>query len=510
MFKWLSRKKPTAEVVQPPKPLGFFSTDSTLAYTGDKTLDILSKSFQVTARDFQAYDESGKVAVGMDAAENMASVKLGSFGGYNIPLVQLDWYAGQGFIGYQTCAIIAQNWLVEKACEMPAKDAARHGYEITVNDGTEVKPEIIDEIRKLDKKYAVKNHCVRMVKMGRVFGIRIVMFKVESKDPLYYEKPFNPDGITPGSYKGIAQIDPYWITPELSFAASSDPTATDYFEPTWWRVNGRRIHRSHLVIFRTGEVADILKPTYMFGGVSVPQRIAERVYASERTANEAPQLAMSKRMTVLNVDVAQALANADSFSEKMRQWMSWVSNFGVKIIGGEEKIEQFDTTLANLDDVIMSQFQLVSAASGVPATKLLGTTPKGFNSSGEYEEKSYHEECESIQEHDMSPLVERHHLLLIRSEIAPKYGIKPFSTDVNWKPVDSPTAMEQADLNNKKADTDSKLSAIGAIDGFDVRNRLIADPDSGYNGIDPIVPGGPGDREAEREEEEDAKAADKA
>ena len=58
----------------------------------------------------------------------------------------------------------------------------------------------------------------------------------------------------------------------------------------------------------------------------------------------------------------------------------------------------------------MSQYQLVAAAANVPATKLLGTTPKGFNATGEYEEASYHEELESIQANDLSRLLARHHL----------------------------------------------------------------------------------------------------
>ena len=44
----------------------------------------------------------------------------------------------------------------------------------------------------------------------------------------------------------------------------------------------------------------------------------------------------------------------------------------------------------------------------------------------------------------------------------------------------------------------------GAIDGTDIRGRLINDLDSGYNGIEEIVPGGPGDREARTEEKAEA------
>ena len=128
--------------------------------------------------------------------------------------------------------------------------------------------------------------------MGRVFGVRIALFVIESEDPDYYVKPFNADGVTPGSYKGISQIDPYWCTPELSQRAASDPTALDFYEPTYWIINGRRVHKSHLVIMRGPDVGDILKPSYLYGGLSVPQLIYERVYAAERTANEAPQLCL--------------------------------------------------------------------------------------------------------------------------------------------------------------------------------------------------------------------------
>jgi phage-related protein (TIGR01555 family) len=165
-----------------------------------------------------------------------------------------------------------------------------------------------------------------------------------------------------------------------------------------------------------------------------------------------------------------------------------MNNFGVKVIGNNEneEIQQFDTSLADLDAVIMSQFQLVAAAAEVPATKLLGTTPKGFNSTGEYDARSYHQKLTSIQQHGLSPLLDRHHLLLIKAFVAPKFGIAPFKLESNWNPVDEPTAAELADINLKKAQADSTYVQTGAIDGVDVRDKLIADKDSGFNGIQPI------------------------
>lgn len=400
----------------------------------------------------------------------------------------LGWLSGQAFIGYHACALLMQHWLIDKACTMPARDAVRVGYDVTVNDGTAVSPEVLDALAQFDRKRNIRREMVEFCRWGRGFGIRVALPVVESADPRYYEKPFNPDGVTPGSYKGISQIDPYWMTPWLSQRASTDPSARDFYVPTWWMINGKRYHHTHLIIMRTAEPADLLKPTYLYGGVPVPQRILERVFAAERVASEGPALALSKRATVVHTDVAAAMADQQAFEQKMALWRAWLDNFGIKVVGTDETVDQFETSLADLDEVIMTQYQLVAAAAGVPATKLLGTTPKGFNATGEYEESAYHEELESIQEHDLTPLLDRHHLLAIRSEIAPRFKIKPFSTEVVWHPLDALTAKEQAEVNKIKAETDAVYVNAGVVDAEDVRGRIVSDEASGYSGLPDEVP----------------------
>lgn len=468
-------------------PRGFFSTS--MSYL---PVDVAAwnqqHAFQRTSADFAPSGTMDQAA--MDSIDGLkAQFTLGQQG---MNSLLMSWYISQGFIGYQSCALIAQHWLVDKACSQPGRDAVRNGYEITINDGEEASPELLDYIRNADKRFGLNRHMEEFSKFNRVFGIRIALFQVDSTDPEYYEKPFNPDGVTPGSYKGISQVDPYWITPELDMRAVAHPESRHFYEPTWWRVSGKRYHRSHLVVVRGADVGDILKPSYLYGGVSLTQQIYERVYAAERTANEAPQLAETKRLTTLKVDTAAALGNQQEFEQNLQQWVFYRNNYGIKVIGGDEEVQQFDTSLADLDDVIMTQYQLVAAVARVPATKLLGTTPKGFNATGEAEEASYHEELESIQTHELQPLLERHHLLLVRSEILPKFGATP-SITVKWNPLDSPTALELAQTNLAKAQADQALQAAGAIDGTDIRNRLISDLESGYNGlgVDPLIESDP-------------------
>lgn len=419
-------------------------------------------------------------AAGMDA-QVKTSMTAGQFG---VPDEQLAWYAGQGFPGYQILAMLCQNWLIDKAVTMPAKDAVRNGFDITASDGTEVKPEVFDFIRQRDKRYKLRQNMVDFIRYGRMFGIRVAMFKVDVPNPQkYYELPYNPDGIRPGSYRGISQIDPYWMAPVLDTLAASDPSAINFYQPTWWIIGGMKVHHTHLIISVPNPVADILKPTYLYGGISTPQKIYERVYAAERTANEAPLLAMTKRTIVMFTDLTQAIADQEKFEERMGWWSRTMNNFGIKIVGEGDKVEQHDTSLSDLDAAIMTQFQLVAAASDTPATKLLGTQPKGFNATGEFEESSYHEFLEGLQEHDLTPLVNRHHEMVIRSDVKPKFGLT-FSTDISWLPLDAPTALEQAQINESKSATDVNLVNAGAITPMEVRERLVNDPGSGYNGLD--------------------------
>lgn len=459
---------------------GFFSKDvQTLQSRRDaKNLEYaIARTFQRTDKDFV---KSGGLA--MDSLPSSGGISPYQLQA-TISSNQLAWYASQGFIGYQTCAILSQHWLVDKACTMPARDAIRNGYDVTSNNGESIDPAILQYIRLRDIHFNISENMVQMVRQARIFGIRIAMFDIVSTDPQYYEKPYNPDGIAPDSYRGVVQIDPYWIVPELDFQSATNPMNRNFYEPTFWRVaGGQRIHRSHLIIVRTSEVPDILKPTYLYGGLPLTQRIYERVYAAERCANEAPQLLLTKRTNALKMDTTAALANEGEFEANMTTWAYYRDNYGVKVLGDGEEIQQFDTALADLDAVIMTQYQLVASIAGVPATKLLGTTPKGFQSTGEAEAESYRQELESIQNSDLTPFLQRHHEILCLSEVKHRFDVR-LETEIVWTPLDSPTAAEVAATNLARAQAAVALASVGAIDGNDERSRIMADPESGYNGL---------------------------
>jgi DNA topoisomerase IB len=228
-----------------------------------------------------------------------------------------------------------------------------------------------------------------------------------------------------------------------------------------------------------------MKPLYLFGGVPLSQMIMERVYAAERTANEAPALALSKRTTVWLTDMSKVMADPVKAQAAIADWIAYRDNFGIKIGDKEgDDFQQFDTNVSDFDGLVMTQYGLVAATAGCPITKLMGSSPGGFQATGEYDEASYHEMEESMQERDFSPLVERHHALVMRSEVLPKFEeLADVEVLVKWHELDALTHIEQSTVNLNKAQTGAALIASGALSPADEHARVAADKESGYHGI---------------------------
>ena len=306
-------KKKKPEVKQEEKKESAHDGFSTNLFDGSaqdddgKTSEQVKREYiQANAIQRTAPSPTGKDGVAMDSCDASSAQYQANYEQAN-PHLLAYYIASSSFIGYYACAIIAQHWLVSKGCELKARDAVKKWYDITVDDETELSPKQIKFISKQDSKFKLKHNMVQAVKFRNVFGIRHILFK--NTDPDFdYEKPFNPDSFKNGKYSGMSQIDPYWITPEFENQDLTDPSAIGFYEPTYWLINGKRYHKSHFVILQGDEVSDYLKPTYRYGGVPLTQKVYERVYASERTANEAPQLVMTKRLNVRKVDPAKAQA----------------------------------------------------------------------------------------------------------------------------------------------------------------------------------------------------------
>ena len=117
MLKWLLGKTEVQKEPEQPKPRkSLFSTHEFDLLDPDRIRNKVADGLNALQREQPAFH--GDYAMD-DSSNGIANFKMYANGINTVSDAVVGWYATQGFIGAQLCGIIAQNWLVNKACAMP-------------------------------------------------------------------------------------------------------------------------------------------------------------------------------------------------------------------------------------------------------------------------------------------------------------------------------------------------------------------------------------------------------
>ncbi len=449
--------------------------------------EVFDRAIQRRADSYIAVKKKNGERVAMDEMIKPCSINCA------LPPEMIPFFS-EYFIGYQACALLAQNAYIKKICEIPPQDAIAVDYKLHYRDEDSDKDDSTDknEEQQLladmklasDKDFKIKEVCKRAAINKKIFGQCIVVptFNVDMEDAM--SKPYNPKAVKKGTYTGMQIIEPFWVTYDLTLDQVSRPDKKGFYEPEYYKVNGgTRIHKSWVRKLINGTVSDILKPTYFYGGIPLPQQVYSRVFCAEKVANEAPKLALSKRLLVVDGNINSMIANPEGAEEVMTGLSNIRDNFGFMIKNPGDQVMQVDTALADFDALIMTQFQLVAAIGEMPVTKLMKTQLKGLANSGDYEMKDYAQSLVTIQENDFNPILDFHNELYCLSV----YG-KDLNLDVIWNAIDTPTEVELAQIENQQAQTDATYVGAGILSQEEVRTMLKDNDDSRFRNISDETP----------------------
>lgn len=393
------------------------------------------------------------------------------------------------WITYTGCAIIATHEFVNRACMIPAEDAIAHGYKVVCsspkhehdNEHDSAEADFLNEIKKAADRMGLNESCIRLNYKKKVFGIGIaipwVEFREDYRSPsdstgataYSYADPYDPKAVKPGSFKGFAVIDPHWLTYQWDKLSRTDPSYPHFLVPTWIKVGDKRIHRSWVIRAVNSELPDIFKPVYLYGGLSLTQMIYERVWAADKLANEAPLLAMTKRLLIADGNLEQLQSDPARANKFFNAINFFRDNFSIFIKKPSSNVTQLDTNLSELTPLTMSQYQLVAAIAQIPVTKLLKNVPSGLQATGQYEWDDYAQSLKAIQNNDYTPLCKMFYELYCASNYPEKEDMR---LDIEWNPIDVPKESEVAQMSSQTAQYVSHLINTGLIDIAEGRAML--------------------------------------
>lgn len=447
--------------------------------------DLLERLFPRNINDVQVVNtKTGQKVVAMDSMYKPATYQE------DLPMFMVPFF-NHSFIGWQACALLTQNAYIRKACEIPARDAIAVEYKLHYvngddNDESTDKSEeekVLAELKQIsDRKMKIKNVLRDANIFKKTYG-QILVVPTFSED-IDMSEPFDLSKIKKGTYTGMQIIQPFWVTYQMGVEQLNRPDKAGFYEPEYYTIpNKAKIHKSWVIKLVNGVCPDILKPVYYYGGIPLTQMIYERVFCAEKVANEAPKLALTKRLLVVDGNVAQLTANPDQAYETMETVATMRDNMGFMVKERGDSISQIDTSLTDFDALVMTQFQLVAAVAEMPVTKLMKTQLKGLANTGDYETKDYNQTLKEIQESDFNAILLRHYQLLSMSEKG-----KDLDIDIVWDEIDTPTALEQAQVESQQAQTDATYVGAGIIDPTEVRTMLRANDDSRFRNLSEDMP----------------------
>lgn len=421
----------------------------------------------------------------------------------------LKHFQSRMWITFSANAIIATHEIVNLCCSIPGKDAIAHGYKVVCASNDHQKTEAAkaqhdanevrfhQQIKVAADKMGMNETCAKLNYYKKVYGVGIaiprVKFKKDAKSPsdstgntpYSYADPYNPEMIEPGSYKGFAVVDPIWITYDFNTEEFLDPISPTFQIPTWINTHNRRIHHTWAIRVLNSEVPDILKPSYYYSGLSLTQMLYERVWCADKLANEAPLLAMTKRLLIADGNLEQMIGDPRHTNIFFKAINYFRDNFSIFVKKPSANVTQLDTSLADLAPLTSYQYQQVSAIAQIPVTKLFKNVPTGLQSTGDYEWDDYAQTLMEIQKHDYTPLLRKHFELYIASFYPDRKDLK---LDIEWNPIDVPKEKEQVQMASQLAQSTGSLCSQGVILIREARAMLRASSNPMFQYIDPVVP----------------------
>lgn len=158
---------------------------------------------------------------------------------------------------------------------------------------------------------------------------------------------------------------------------------------------------------------------------------------------------------------------------------------GVALDADSESAERVTTSLAGYSEATDRVALALSAASGIPATRLLGRSPDGMNATGASDTTNLHALVRSYQAERVEPLHLAQYRWLLREE-----GLTPadWRLEIKYAPLTQPTELEQADARLKTAQRDQIEIQSGVVTAAEVaRSRYGGDRYSAETTITPEV-----------------------
>lgn len=268
--------------------------------------------------------------------------------------------------------IYMDTWIGKRIVELPVSRAMRNGLLLEMDNEADE-----DKVWELYEKFNIEELIIKAQKSADIYGSSIILLKDRTQDPLGKA----------GDYKSL----------ELSYVEfpfyTVSPRVTNVYAPgiVSFSLLGVSVNESFCAPFIGVPTVHRLAPSYKYYGMSVYQSVWSALVNDQVIMTAAANITYRSsirhyklkglQQQVLAKREDQALARASLLDES-------VGIFGSAVMDSEDEMQVLTQTLTGLAEIDRRSAERLAAATGIPATLLLGKSPDGQNSTGKSDENN--------------------------------------------------------------------------------------------------------------------------
>lgn len=361
--------------------------------------------------------------------------------------------------------IFVSDGIGRRIVEMPAEEALRPWLTVVADEGEEV----CDYMETLGIQKTITDAYV----WARLFGGAGVVSLVQDGGNL--DEPLNEKTIQ--KIIGFRVYDRWRVqwTDQTLNQRPEDPRfgLPDFYLITPISGGQFRVHHSRIMLIDGRRLPETEKQRNNHWGASVLQGIRteiQRVASSHGYANGIIRDFVQAVLSVKGLSDMFAAGQEEVIKKRVQLLDLSRSIMNMMILDADgEQYTKSASSVAGLAELITKFEGMLASVTGIPVTKLFGTSPGGLNATGESDLRNYYDNLDSDRKDKISPVMERIVRLIFLSKNGPTRGIEPAAWSIKWNSLYQLSDTQEAALRKTTAETDNIYLTTGVLDADDVR-----------------------------------------
>ena len=393
--------------------------------------------------------EQARILATMDGYSNAAA-----FLGADSPLISSGTFLRSGLTSNPQLLTTTYRefWLATRIIDTPAEDMTRAWYTLT----GDLPAEDLEDLRRLEARHSVKQELTNALRWSRLYGGSLALMVIRG-DAERLDQPLNLEALPPDCFQGLLVLDrAMGISPSLELETGLDDP--DYGLPMFYSVDMgvgesgcMRIHHSRVLRFVGRELPRMEMVAENYWGASELEHLWDELQKRSATSANIAQLVFQANITTLKMsNFGDRMAmGTDAARNAVRNMMSeenrFRTSYGIQLLSKDDAMENHSYSFAGLSDVYEAFMMDIAGAAEIPATKLFGRSPQGFQSTGESDLRNYYEMIAGLQERLLRPALER----LLPVMAISCFGYLPENLEFVFNPLATETPEQRAELVDK-------------------------------------------------------------